>query len=246
MTGGGGPAEDPRRTVALACRVLARAGLFENVLGHVSVRAGADRMLVRCRGPRESGLLFTRPEDVHEVALDGSGELPPGYKVPNEHPIHGELLRARPEAQAVVHAHPPSTLVAALAGLDLRPVFGAYNIPAMRIAMDGVPVYPRAALIRRAELAHELVEAMAGKPLCVMLGHGVTTVGESVMQAVVRALDLDAVARVAVSVAAVGGTTYRVPDEDVAELPDLGGALNDSAVWNFHVARLEHEGLGLG
>ena len=234
-----------RRIVALGCRVLARAGLVENVLGHVSVRTGEGRMLIRCRGPEERGLLFTTPQDIHEVALDGSGDLPEGYAVPKELPIHGELLRARADVGAVVHAHPPSVLVAALADVSLAPIFGAYNIPAMRIAIDGVPVYRRAVLIRRPELARELVQAMQGKSVCIMLGHGLTSVGDRVEQAVVRALDLDALARVALRLAAVGGSSWKVPDEDVAELPDLGGDLNDLAVWRFHVARLEHEGLGL-
>lgn len=241
-----GPADAQlRRTVALGCRVLARAGLVENVLGHVSVRTGPDRMLIRCRGPQERGLLFTRPEDVHEVALDGVGDLPEGYSVPTELPIHGELLRARDDVGAVVHAHPPAVLVAALADVGLAPVFGAYNIPAMRLALAGVPVYRRAVLVRRPELAHELIQVMDGRSVCIMLGHGVTSVGDHVEQAVVRALDLDALARVALGLAAVGGSSWRVPDEDVAELPDLGGGLNDQAVWRFHVARLEHEGLGL-
>ncbi len=234
-----------RRTVALGCRVLARAGLVENVLGHVSVRTGEDRMLIRCRGPEERGLLFTTPEDIHEVSLAGTGDLPGGYAVPNELAIHGETLRARADVESVVHAHPPSVLVAALADVGLDPVFGAYNIPAMRLALDGVPVYRRAVLIRRPELARELLDVMAGKSVCVMLGHGVTSVGERVEQAVVRALDLDALARVALRLAAAGGTSWQVPDDDIAELPDLGGGLNDLAVWRFHVARLEHEGLGL-
>lgn len=234
-----------RRTVALGCRVLARAGLVENVLGHVSVRTGPDRMLIRCRGPEERGLLFTSPDDVHEVALDGSGDLPDGYAVPTELPIHGEILRSRADAGAVVHAHPPSVLVAALAAVSLAPVFGAYNIPAMRLALDGVPVYRRAVLVRRPELARELIDVMDGRPVCIMLGHGVTSVGDRVEQAVVRALDLDALARVALRLAAAGGSSWRVPDEDIAELPDLGGDLNDQAVWRFHVARLEHEGLGV-
>jgi hypothetical protein len=51
--------DESRSTVALGCRVLARAGLVENVLGHVSVRTAPDRMLIRCRGPQERGLLFT-------------------------------------------------------------------------------------------------------------------------------------------------------------------------------------------
>ncbi|HEX8861236.1 MAG TPA: class II aldolase/adducin family protein, partial [Actinomycetes bacterium] len=143
---------DLREEVALACRVLAVEGLVEHVLGHVSARVGG-RMLIRCRGPRERGPRYTTAEDVHEVALDGHGELPGGYRVPSELPIHGELLRARPEAGAVVHAHPPAVLLCGVAGLELRPVFGSYNIPAMRMALAGVPVYPRSVLIRRAELA---------------------------------------------------------------------------------------------
>ena len=234
-----------RRTVALGCRVLARAGLVENVLGHVSVRTGVGRMLIRCRGPEERGLLFTTPEDIHEVALDGSGDLPDGYAVPHELPIHGEILRARADVGAVVHAHPPSVLVAALADVGLAPVFGAYNIPAMRMAREGVPVYRRAVLVRRPELARELVQAMQGKSVCIMLGHGMTSVGDRVEQAVARALDLDVLARVALRLAAVGGSSWQVPDDDVAELPDLGGDLNYLALWRFHVARLEHEGLGL-
>ena len=42
--------------VALACRILARAGLASASLGHVSARSGPDRMLVRCRGPHDTGL----------------------------------------------------------------------------------------------------------------------------------------------------------------------------------------------
>jgi ribulose-5-phosphate 4-epimerase/fuculose-1-phosphate aldolase len=234
-----------RRTVALACRVLAHRDLAEDVLGHVSVRVGGDRMLVRCRGPQERGLLFTTEDDVRLVDLEGRGDLGGEYAVPNELPIHAEVLRARPDVNAVVHAHPPSVLLAGLADLPLRPVFGAYNIPAMRMADAGVPVYPRAVLIRRAELGREMVTAMGDSDVCVLRGHGATTVGESVEQAVVRALNLDVLARVTLDLARLGRTASDVSSQDMAELPDLGGAFNDLAVWRHHVARLESAGLGL-
>jgi len=234
-----------RRTVALACRVLAHRGLAEDVLGHVSVRVGADRMLVRCRGPHERGLLFTTQDDVRLVDLEGHGDLAGEYAVPNELPIHAEVLRARPDVDAVVHAHPPSVLLAGLAELPLRPVFGAYNIPAMRMAAAGVPVYPRAVLIRRADLGREMVTAMGDSGVCVLRGHGVTTAGGSVEQAVVRALNLDVLARVTLDLARLGRTAPEVPEQDMAELPDLGGAFNDLAVWRHHVARLESAGLSL-
>jgi 3,4-dihydroxyphthalate decarboxylase len=232
-----------RRTVAQACRVLAHQGLAEDVLGHVSVRVGTDRMLIRCRGPHESGLLFTTPDDVHLVGLDGPYDLPDGYAVPGELPIHAETLRRRPEVTAVVHAHPPAVVTADLAGLALRPIVGAYNIPAMRLALDGVPVHPRGVLIRRAELAVEMLESMGDRPVCVLRGHGVTTTGATVAQAVVRALNLEALARITLGVAAAGGEARELPAADIAELPDLGAALNEESVWRHQLARLRLAGL---
>lgn len=230
--------DELREEVATACRVLAAEGLVEGVLGHVSARVGADRMLIRCRGPRERGLQFTTVEDVRLVDFDGrAGELDGGYAVPNELPIHGELLRARPQAGAVVHAHPPAVLLCGLAGLALRPVFGAYNIPAMRMAMDGVPVYPRSVLIRRPELATEMLAAMGDRPVCVLRGHGITVAGETVGQAVVRALNLNALATVTVELARLGLQVPEIPAGDVAELPELGASFNDEAVWRYHLAK---------
>ena len=92
-------------------------------------------------GPEDRGLLFTVAEDIREVDLDGRGDLDGGYGIPNEFHIHTELFRARPDVQAVVHAHPRDVMIADLAGVQLRQVFGAYNIPASRLANQGVPVY---------------------------------------------------------------------------------------------------------
>jgi 3,4-dihydroxyphthalate decarboxylase len=235
---------DPRTTVAQACRILAMEGLVEGVLGHVSVRTGDDRMLIRCRGGDEHGLMFTIDDDVRETDLGGTIVGPAeGYKVPNELPIHGELLRARPEVNAVVHAHPPAVLLCGVAGLELAPIFGAYNIPAMRMAIDGVPVYPRSVLIRRPELAHEMIAAMGDRPVCVLKGHGITVTGASVEEAVVRALNLNALATVTLELARLGARPDLVPVEDVAELPDLGSAFNDLAVWRHLLAKARSQGI---
>jgi ribulose-5-phosphate 4-epimerase/fuculose-1-phosphate aldolase len=233
-----------RATIAQACRVLAMEGLVEGTLGHVSARVGADRMLIRCRGADDRGLLFAGDDDVRLTDLSGAMDGPgDGYRVPNELPIHGELLRARPEVNAVVHAHPPAVLVCGVAGLELRPVFGAYDIPAMRMALEGIPVYPRSVLISRPELAHEMIAAMGDRPVCVLKGHGVTVIGDSVEQAVVRALSLNRLAAVTLEIARSGGRAEPIPAEDVAELPDLGSAFNDLSVWHHHVAKARRQGL---
>jgi ribulose-5-phosphate 4-epimerase/fuculose-1-phosphate aldolase len=236
--------EETRALVAQACRILAAHGLIESILGHVSARVGEDSMLIRCRGPADRGVRFTQPDDVRLVDLDGAHlEDSPGYDVPNELPIHGELLKERPEVGSVVHAHPWSTLVGGIAGLPLRPVFGAFNIPAMRMAREGVPVYPRSCLITRPELAAEMLEAMEGKDVCVLRGHGVTVAGRSVQEAAVKALDLDTLARVTERLAAIGADNApEISEEDVAELPDLGPSFNEERVWRHLVAVDERGG----
>lgn len=237
-----------RLLIAQACRVLAARGLAEDVLGHVSCRTGPRTMLVRCRGPLEEGLLFSRADDVHEVDLEGlsmEGDLG-GWAVPNELPIHAEVLRARDEVDAVVHCHPPSVLLAGIEGVELRPIVGAYNIPAARLATDGVPVYPRSVLVHRPDLGREVAAALGVAAVLVLRGHGIVTVGSgprAVEQAVGRALALDVLARVNIESHRLGGRARPLSAEDVPELPDLGGAFNDVMLFRHHLARLRHEGL---
>ncbi len=237
-----------RRDVALGCRVMAHRGLVENILGHISVRIEGGRALVRCRGPRERGLQFTAPDDVRLVDL-ASGEItddPVGeYSAPSELPIHTAVLAAHPDVECVVHAHPPDVVVASLAGFALEPIFGAYDIPAARLAAAGIPVHPQSVLIRTAELAGEMVASLGEAQALVLKGHGVVTTGADVADAVLRALQVDTLARVHLRVRSAGAIPEAIPDADVAELPDLGSAFNRETLWRHHLAALEQDGLGL-
>ena len=86
---------------------------------------------------------------------------------------------------------------------------------------------------------------MGGAPACVLRGHGVTTTGATIAQAVLRALNLESLARIPLGVARAGGQPPALPAEDVAELPDLGATLNEDHRWRYHLARLEHAGLAV-
>jgi ribulose-5-phosphate 4-epimerase/fuculose-1-phosphate aldolase len=235
------PLRELREKVALGCRILGARHLVDGVLGHISARVGPRSLLVRCRGPHEEGVARTRPADIRLVDLDGNHlEDSDGWQVPKELPIHTRLLETRPDLGAVVHAHPPEVLVAGLAELPLRPIFGSYNIPAMRLALDGVPVYGRSVLISRTELADEMLAAMGQSRVCILHGHGITVAGTSVEQAVVTAIDLNELCAITVRLAALGVTAPEVPEGDHAELPDLGSAFNDELHWRSLVAELGH------
>src|ERR1035438_998979 len=177
-----------RRLVALACRVLAIEGLVETPLGHVSLRVGDRHLLVRARRASEHGLLFTTPDDIALVDLDGNlhPDEPP-ISLPSELPIHTALLASRPDCAAVVHAHSPAVVACTVAGVPLRPIVGAYDIPAMRLAAGGIPTYRFAGLIRNEERAAGLLAAMAERPACLLQGHGVATAGPSLAAAMLAA-----------------------------------------------------------
>lgn len=230
-----------RRQIAEACRVLAARELADGYLGHISLRVDDRRLLVRCRGPRERGLAWTSAEDVRLVTPDGeaaaAGELA-GWSPPNELPLHTEVLRARPGVHAVVHAHPPAVVAADLAGLGIRPIVGAFDIPGARLAADGVPVYPRAVLVRNRTLAAEMVRVMGDRPVVLLRGHGLTSAGTDVPEAVLSAVSVDRIARLSLAVVSAGGRLRDLPAADLAELPDLGGAFNRDTAWRHELARL--------
>lgn len=235
------PGEELQEKVALSCRILAMEGLVEGILGHVSARI-PDRkeMWVRCRSQEEQGVRYTTLDAIQRVDFDGQGPLiGERYQVPNELPIHGEIYKRRSEVGCVIHAHPTDALICGIADVEFRPIFGAFNIPAMRMALAGIPVFPRSYLVNRPELAASLIDTMGEKQICLMKGHGITVTGKTVEEATVRALNFNALARVILQVAQTGRKAPDVAPEDVERLPDLGSTFNDLWAWRYYVKKLE-------
>lgn len=233
--------DEHRALVAQACRVAAARGLVAGILGHLSLRVDDERLLVRCRSDTDTGIAFTRPSDIRLIRFDGSAGAPgelDGYRVPNELPIHTETMLGDPQHRAVAHLHPPAVVAADLAGITIRPIYGAYDIPGAWLARGGVPVYQRAVLIRNSTLGKEMVAAMGGAPVVICRGHGITSVAGTVEQSVLQAISLNELARMSLHIRAAGGTLRDIADADWDELPDLGPGFTAAAAWRHEVARL--------
>jgi ribulose-5-phosphate 4-epimerase/fuculose-1-phosphate aldolase len=238
------PADLLREKIALSCRILAMEGCMEAVLGHVSARipGGADEMWIRCRGQEEQGVRYTTVEAIRRVDFDGHGPwLGSRYQVPNELPIHGEIYKKRPAVGCVVHAHPGEALVCGITELDFRPIFGAFNIPAMRMALESIPRFPRSYLVTRPELAAPMIAIMGDKNICLMKGHGVTVTGKTIEEATVRTLNFHALAKITLQVAQTGRMAPDIAPQDLAELPDLGSTFNDLWTWRYYVKKLAEQ-----
>ena len=237
-------ATELRGKVALACRILAMEGLVKETTGHVSARLpGTERMFIRARGPAESGLLFTSPDEVLETDFDGS-DVPDGAALgkPQELPIHGESYKARPDVMAVVHAHPPYILLCGIAAVELRPLFGAYDPAALKFALDGVPVYPRSILISRPEIGQEMLRCMGDNSVCVLRGHGITVHGRSVEEATIRAIKLEALARVNWMASTLGHEVAAISTDDQEYFRSpRGREPSPLPVWRYYASLLDRQ-----
>jgi ribulose-5-phosphate 4-epimerase/fuculose-1-phosphate aldolase len=223
-----------RADVALACRILAETGCVREITGHVSARVpGTGKILVRCRPPQDPGVRFTVADDIKLVDIEATNaDLDGGYALPGEWAIHAEIYRARPDVGSVVHAHPPASLSCGILNLPLLPVIGAYDPGAMELAVRGVPVFPRAVLISGPELGRALAATLGDLDACLLRGHGSVTVGDDLQQATVRAIKLETLAELTLSLRAVpGAAPTLLSDEDIKEVSAFITSRNAAATY---------------
>src|SRR5690606_31613502 len=112
-------------------------GVAREITGHVSARLPGrpDEILLRCRTDAEAGLAATSLDAIRVVDLStGAVDDPDVAEPPVELPIHRAVLRARADAAAVVHTHPKFCVLCGLAGVALRPIYGAYDHHATLLA----------------------------------------------------------------------------------------------------------------
>jgi ribulose-5-phosphate 4-epimerase/fuculose-1-phosphate aldolase len=222
--------------VALSCRILAKLGLFKETTGHVSARNSGDQMLIRGRGPKETGLLFTKPGDILLADLEGQRlERKTGLKPPNEACIHGEIYKARAEVICVVHAHPPSVVLCSMAGIDLRPIYGGYDPNSMRLGLKGIPIYPSSLTLNTKDQVHAMQKVMGDSNICILRGHGLIVAGNSVEQATITAIKVDTLAKMNLQAASIGKVPS-IPDEDISQFQSRTGRGNSSAegLWRYY------------
>ena len=208
--------------LALANRILDDQGVVDG-FGHVSVRhdaSAAHFLLARNMAP---GLV--NAEDILTFDLDGQALDAAGRRVYLERFIHGEIYRARPDVQAIVHSHSPSVIPFAATRTPLRPL---YHMSGFLGAGSAVFEIRDVAgntdlLIRDPPLGRALAAALGAHAAVLMRGHGSTVVGASLEQAVYRAIYAEINARLQAQAVVLGAVTY-LNDEEAAK----AAATNDT------------------
>jgi L-fuculose-phosphate aldolase len=222
-----------RARLAKACRVLGKLELTKSTYGHISARVpGREALLIRARGPGESGIRYTAEEDVITVDFDGRKiDGRPGLETPKEVFIHTWLYRTRPAVQAVLHAHPATVVLFTICNTPLLPLTGAYDTAGLRLWKEGLPVYPRSVLISNDELGREFA-AVARSRACLMRGHGITTCGTTIEEAVLSAIQLNDLAEMNYR-ARLLGNPQPISEEDLAFFDDVKEP-DPAANWRYY------------
>ena len=233
-----------REQVARSCRILGKLNLTKEPSGHVSARVpGQDRVLIKARGPEESGLHFVAARDVITVNFDGKKvEGGEGLESPQEVFIHTWLYRTRPEVECVVHVHPATVVLFTICNKPLLPLFGAYDPSALRLLVEGLSTYPRSITVSNEKLGEEFAQAMGDKPACLMRGHGITTAGTSIEEATLTAIKLNELAAINYR-ARLLGTPEPIPQEDIEFLVGRSrgrsNAVHAASAWRYNCKLLD-------
>lgn len=223
-----------RELLAKACRVMGKLDLTKSTFGHISLRLpGSDLMLIRARGPSESGIRFTEADDI--ILVDFAGNKVAGRSgldTPKEVFIHSWLFKTRPDVKSVLHAHPATVMLLGICQKPLLPLFGAYDPSCLRLLTDGLADYPKSVLICSDELGMELADCIKGARACLMRGHGITTCGPSVEQTLLTAIGLNELAEINYR-ARLLGDPQPIPESDIRSFDSLETP-NPAPYWRYY------------
>jgi HCOMODA/2-hydroxy-3-carboxy-muconic semialdehyde decarboxylase len=204
------------RNLVVANRILAREDVVD-AYGHVSVRhPGNPRRFLLA-----TSVAPEMVEDAHIVEFDL--ECAPikddGRPLYHERFIHGGIYEARPDVQAVVHAHSEDVLPFSISAVPLRPVIHSGSFMGAT-----VPVWDMAdrfgpdtnMLVTNMEQARDLARCLGPHNVALMRGHGFSAAARSLIEVVRMAVYVPRNARVLMNALRLGPEIKPLHDGEIA------------------------------
>lgn len=206
-----------RKAIIDACCWMNATGLNQGTAGNISVRHGEGFLVSPSATPYEQ----MTPDMVAYVRLDTEDGAFEGPLAPStEWRFHRDILRARPELNAVLHAHPTYATALAMARKSIPPchyMIAAFGGPDIRCAP-----YAR---YGTAELSVHAVAALEGRMGCLLANHGMITAGPTLESAKWFATELETLSRQYHLSLLIGGPVlldHDQIDEAAAAMSDYG------------------------
>lgn len=197
-----------RRAIVDACRHMNAIGINQGTSGNISVRNGKTMLITPSAVPYDE----MRPEDIAVMPLEGTyGEWTGRLQPSTEWRFHLDILRARPEAGAIVHAHAAYCTVLAIA----RKAIPACHY--MMAAFGGTDVrVADYATFGTSELSRNALKALEGRSACLLANHGMIVFGPNLARAMWAAVELETIAKQYYLSLLIGGP-HVLSDAEIAE-----------------------------
>ena len=196
--------------IAEACRRLHARGLIAGAEGNISVRLNTGELLITPAGVDKAtitGARIVRVPAAGNLRHDGverlrvdtrSAELQD--RPSSEMGMHRACYAMRADVGAVVHAHPPAATGFATAGVALPPDV----LPELPVIVGSVALVPYARA-GTPDLAAALTPFLAASNAFLLSNHGVTTVGATLEEAMLRMETVEQAARIILAARLLGG-----------------------------------------
>ena len=191
----GGDQATAAADIVRVCRRLYERGLVAGPDGNVSVRLSDGTILVT---PAGLSKVDVTPDDLVIVSLEGAvvqGRRPPS----SELKMHLRIYQRRPDARAVVHAHPPTATGFGVAGEGLM----APVLTEVILQMGAVPLVPYVTPGTQA-FADSFEPLLDSHDAFLLANHGATTLGPSLDVAHQRMESLEHAAKITLTARLLG------------------------------------------
>ncbi|MEP3326217.1 MAG: class II aldolase/adducin family protein [Nitratireductor sp.] len=198
---------ETREALVRYSREAVARGLSNATAGNLSIRHG-DGMLITPSGVPPDVM---EAGQIAEVAFDGRFEG--NWKPSSEWALHAALYQARPEAQAIVHAHPTYCVALSI----LREPMPAFHYMVAAYGGNEVPCAPYRTF-GGPELARAVAETMGTRyRACLMANHGMIALGTSLDHAFTQTEKLEVLAH-QYQLARTMGPVQLLSDAEMAEV----------------------------
>jgi ribulose-5-phosphate 4-epimerase/fuculose-1-phosphate aldolase len=234
---------DVLHELIVTTRILANEEVLD-AFGHVSIRHPHDRN--RYFIPRHRAPELAEISDLIEMNLDSEPVRPTPFRLYSERVIHGEIYKARPDVNAVVHHHAHAVLPYAISGRELVPVFHLGAVIGSK-----VPFWDQRdefgdtnMLVVKPEEGASLARALGPNWMVLMRRHGATVAGTDLRQLAFRTVFGCHNAKLQSQAMAHGGRVDQLSpgEQEITEAGQLGPTPIQRA-WDYWVRHVEKGGL---
>ena len=228
--------EQQLREQVAACTLLLNDLGFLGYSGHVSARLpGRDAFLIQSFDQSRASL---KPDDLLICGFDGKATVS-NVKPVSEVFLHCEILRVRPDVQAIAHFHHDLTTVFTLVeGLKLAPI----KNHAVRWK-SGIPVHADPSHVSDSALGRSLARTLGDHHALLIRAHGQVVVAESVEALLIDCVHFVENAVAMYQAAAVGKVMPLTASEMAAFHHDFERERHVAKLWKYYVGRGRASGL---